>query len=247
MRSFGWVEGGPSTVLEGLLAEGCTMMVPTFSSDAFEVPPPPNAPKLARNGHHGAAPEVPKPGPKGVYTPDANDLDLDMGAIPAAVLATPGRARGPHRLRSCAAVGPRARDLIPEGGPDNLFAPFDRLAELGGWLLLMGVGLHRATVVHQAEVRAGRRMFVRWANGPGGTVVQAEVGGCSDGFVSMDPILAPIERRTTVGESLWRAFPVREVLETVSKAFREQPSISHCGDAACIRCEHAVAGGPVAA
>ena len=50
LRSFGWGEGGASAVVEGLLSEGCTVMVPMFSY-TFAVPPPPGR-RLARNGRN---------------------------------------------------------------------------------------------------------------------------------------------------------------------------------------------------
>jgi aminoglycoside 3-N-acetyltransferase len=31
MRSFGWVEDGAQTVVDGILDAGCTVLVPTFS------------------------------------------------------------------------------------------------------------------------------------------------------------------------------------------------------------------------
>jgi len=39
LRSFGSVEGGARAVVDGLLAEGCTVLVPTFSW-GFAVRPP---------------------------------------------------------------------------------------------------------------------------------------------------------------------------------------------------------------
>src|SRR5689334_13410001 len=46
-RSFGGVSGGPAAVVDGLLDEGCTVLVPTFSW-GYEVPPPPGL-RPARN------------------------------------------------------------------------------------------------------------------------------------------------------------------------------------------------------
>ena len=73
----------------------------------------------------------------------------------------------------------------------------------------------------------------------------AEIGGCSEGFACMDPMLAPMERKRTVGESVWRAFPTPRSLEAISKALREEPNISHCSDLNCIRCDDSIAWGPV--
>ena len=47
LRSFGRVEGGPQTVLDAFLEQGCTVMVPTFSS-VYTIPPEPDQ-RLERN------------------------------------------------------------------------------------------------------------------------------------------------------------------------------------------------------
>ena len=244
LRSFGFVDGGAEAIIEGLLAEGCTLLVPTFSSEAYEVPPPPGV-GLARNGLDGNQPRRAMPGVQGVYTPDVNDIDSDMGAIPAAVLAMPGRVRSPHLIRSFAAIGSRARDLIPQDAPAELFGPLMRLSQMDGSILIMGVGLDKITAIHLAEQQAGRRMFQRWANGPDGRPVQVEVGGCSDGFINLDQALAAMAQKTKVGQAAWRAYPARELLATASTAIREQPSLTHCSDPHCVRCDDAAMGGPI--
>src|SRR5439155_21031518 len=53
LRSFGRVEGGAPAVVQGLLAEGCTVLVPTFTS-GFSMPPP-LCWRLPRNGWDYAA------------------------------------------------------------------------------------------------------------------------------------------------------------------------------------------------
>ena len=58
------------------------------------------------------------------------------------------------------------------------------------------------------------------------------------------PILGPLARETLVGESRWVAYPARETLALAAEAIRANPGITHCGDADCLRCRDAVAGGP---
>jgi hypothetical protein len=48
LRSFGRVDGGAAAVVDGILAAGCTLLVPSFTS-RFAVAPPPGA-WLDRNG-----------------------------------------------------------------------------------------------------------------------------------------------------------------------------------------------------
>ena len=109
----------------------------------------------------------------------------------------------------------------------------------------MGVGLTRMTLLHLAEVEAGRRPFVRWALGSDGRPYGVRGGECSEGFESLAPALAAVERRVVVGQTTWRVFPAADALELVSRAIREEPSITRCPDPSCMECTDAIAGGPL--
>lgn len=243
LRSFGRVEGGAQAVVDALLAEGCTVMVPSFFW-GFAVPPPPHS-RPARKGWDYARFEGPTAGVGRVYTPECTEIDADMGAIPAAVVTMPGRARGGHPLCSFAAVGPVARALVAEQGPLHVYAPLRALAARNGWVVLMGVGLDKMTLIHLAEQMAGRNPFRRWANGPDGRAIEVEVGGCSDGFGNLEPALSAFIRERKVGESMWLVLPARDALEAAAAAIRQNPEVTHCGDPDCDRCNDAVLGGPV--
>lgn len=242
LRSFGWVEGGAAAVVDAFLAEGCTLLVPTFSGAAFEAwPDPPDA--IERNGWSGPFPAERDPGD--VYTPASAAIDADVGAIPAAVLAMPGRVRGVHPLDSFAAVGPLAHALVRAQGPRHVYAPLEALVAAGGAVVLMGVGLDRLTLIHMAEQRAGRALFVRWARDARGEIVRVRVGGCSGGFGKLAAALAPAIRKTDVGRSRWMVMDAAEALELATAAIRADPGLTHCGNVACDRCNDAVLGGPV--
>jgi aminoglycoside 3-N-acetyltransferase len=241
LRSFGTVEGGAATVVAAFLEEACTLLVPTFSARVFGVAAPEGM-RPARNGlDYDAATD--SPGAARVFTPAANDVSPSMGAIPAAVLARPERVRGDHPLCSFAAVGPDAASLVGSQRPLDVYAPLRLLAARDGFVLLIGVGLERLTLIHLAEERAGRTLFRRWANAADGRPMEVETGGCSDGFARFEPVLGPLAREARVGESGWRAFPARASLEAAAEAIRRDPAITHCGSADC-RCNDAVAGGP---
>lgn len=243
LRSFGHVGGGAQAVVRSLLEEGCTLLVPTFSS-AFGVAPPPRL-RFERNGWDYASEPARGHDSGRVYTPEAPDVDRDMGAIPAAVLGWPGRVRGRHPLDSFTAVGPRASELVAGQSGRDVYAPLEALARAGGFVLLMGVGLERMTLLHLAEKAAGRALFRRWANGPGGEAVDVEVGGCSEGFGKLEPCLRPLMRTVFVGASEWRSLPADGALARAAAAIQADPRVTHCGDSACARCDDAVAGGPV--
>jgi aminoglycoside 3-N-acetyltransferase len=166
-----------------------------------------------------------------------------MGAVPAAVLARPDRLRGNHPLCSFAAVGPRA-ELVLEQRPLDVYAPLRILAARNGLVLLIGVGLERMTLIHLAEERAGRTLLRRWANARDGRPLEVEVGGCSDGFGKLEAVLAPLGREHSVGPSRWRVFPARAAVEAAAAAIRDDPAITTCGSAECLRCRDAARGGP---
>jgi aminoglycoside N3'-acetyltransferase len=241
LRSFGRVVGGAETVLQGLLEEGCTVMVPTFTYD-YKLAAPLNQRPL-RNGTDYPPGEAAAP-TGGSYSLTSTEVSSDMGALPAALLRRSGRVRGDHPLDSFAALGPHAETLIAGQTSLAVYAPFERLAAFGGYVVLMGVGLTRMTLLHYAEVLAGRNLFWRWANDRTGKAVSVRVGGCSEGFEGLARPLADLEVTTQVGQSYWRAYPVVETSARAAATIRADPDITRCADPSCERCRDAVRGGP---
>lgn len=241
LRSFGFVEGGAKAVIQGFLNEGCTVMVPTFT-DAEVAPPADQSPP--QNGYDYSRNTTAHAQPKILYSPESTDVAGDMGAVSRALLKLPGRVRGDHPLDSLSAVGPLAHAMIDGQTGTDVYAPFRSLAEHGGYVILLGVGLTKMTLLHEAEQQAGRNLFWRWVLDKRGETVSVRVGGCSEGFENLAPALAGLERTHTVGKSRWRVFPARETLERAEEAIRARPLLTGCGDAACERCADAVRGGP---
>jgi aminoglycoside N3'-acetyltransferase len=242
LRSFGRVDGGAGAVIDAFLAEGCTLTVPTFSS-VFAVPPP-HDDRPARNGWDYSKVDGAETRTDRVFTPEALDIDGDMGVIPRTVLSRHDCRRGNHPLDSFSAVGPLAETIVEGQTPSDVYAPFRQLARFDGRVVLAGVGLESMTLLHQAEQLAGRNLFIRWARDMDGRVIRARIGSCSNGFPRLDAVLAPLERSRLVGSSNWRVFPIAEVLETASRAIREQPSITRCDWMEWHRCDDAILGGP---
>jgi len=242
LRSFGPIAGGADSVIDGLLDADCTVLVPTFS-DVFHIAPPMTM-RPSRNGRDYAMPNE-TPGADIIFTPDTKEMNADMGALPATLLQRPGRQRGNHPLDSFAAVGPLAAELIAEQGPRDVYAPLRALAKRDGWVLLMGVGLTRMTILHLAEQTAGRNLFLRWANDPDGQPMYAEIGSCSEGFDVFEPLLAPLAYEARVGVSRWSAYRAAEVVATAADAIRANPRMTHCANPTCLVCRDAVLGGPI--
>ena len=239
LKSFGQLDGGPGTLLRAFLDCGCTLLVPTFTYPC-EVPPHRH---LAQNGcddDDEFDPAVP-------FDPQGDMIARDMGTIPARLLQIEGRVRGNHPLNSFAALGPLADELIAAQGPLNVYGPYKAAYDhaVPAYLVLAGVDLTSATPVHFAEEKAGRRLFRRWARHSKYGVQEVEVGSCSEGFNNLSESLIDIETRVRAGQSDWRIYPLRAFVDKLAAVIAESPSITHCADANCLRCNDSVAGGPI--
>jgi aminoglycoside 3-N-acetyltransferase len=230
----------PDDLVDAFLAEGCTLVVPTFSWDAHAVRPPEGA------RGNGTVEEVllQRPEVADPFTTDSVEVDVqNMGIVPATVVRRPGRVRGNHPLISLSAIGPRARELLEGQSPDTPFAPIDALCDAGGAVVLAGVGLTNMTLLHRAEQLAGRRLFPRWGMTVDGPTA-SRCGGCSLGFERLAPALEDVERRTTAAGSPWRIYDAALTLMTAADAIRANPEITRCDDPSCTRCPELIAGGP---
>ena len=242
LGSFPFVEGGADAVIDGVLDVCGSMMVPSFSWSNAVMPPIDQ--HFPRNGCDYSAYTETTSGGDRIHHPDSTVIDAKMGAIPRAVVHRSGRRRGSHAVCSFSALGPLADDLISGQSPDAVFAPLTALARHSGFVVLMGVGLDRLTLLHLAEKMAGRNLFRRWALDESGTPRAHEAGGCSGGFEKLGATVEPVRRTTVVGTSEWKAFPAAEVLQLAAAAIRKDPRITHCGDPTCQRCNDAMLGGP---
>lgn len=249
LRSFGELEDGPATIVDGFLAAGSTVLAATMAPDLFGVPAPPDD-RPARNGIDYAtqgvmAEQAQSTRSDRLYDTSCTDVSSWLGAFSAHVAARPDRVRCRYASGEFAAVGPLAERLIGAETDADVFGPLRGLVEENGAVVLMGVGLTRITLLHLAEVEAGRRPFIRWGRGRDGRPIRVSAGECSEGFESLAPPLARVERQVLVGESRWRVFPASEALTLAAHAIRADPSIIHCPSPGCIECADAIAGGPL--
>lgn len=244
LRSFGWVEGGAVAVVDAFLLAQVTLLVPTFSW-SYSVMPPPHL-RFLRNAADYDYLASNRAEMHAVFDAETSlAIDGHMGAIPAAVLAHKDSQRGNHPLNSFAALGPLANNLIRGQKPNDVYAPLETLASEGGFLLLAGVDLAKATLIHLAEKQAGRVLYRRWANGPDGKAIAVEAGGCSDGFGNFESVLSPFATTEIVGKSQWRCYPADRVLVAATRAIKDDPQITRCEANPCSRCDDLIAGGPI--
>jgi len=246
IKSFGCpIEGGAETVISAFIDEKCTIMVPAFDDECEVYPPYHLRPRQNAAGDYSYWENKQFGVPK-TFTVDSKDITIeDMGILPYTLVSMQTRKRGNNLLNSMSAFGEYAVDLVSEQSAENVWAPFRKLCELNGYVLLMGVRLYRATIIHYAEQLAGRSPFVRWANNQDGIPSVCNTGGCSHGYENFADLLKPIEKCITIGNSLWRCFPAKEMVDVCVKAIQETPSITHCHDTNCERCNDAINGGPI--
>lgn len=243
LKSFGFVEGGGPAIVDAFLESGCTVLSTTHS---YEYQLAYQDDSILHNGYDEDTDEDDPDADVPIFDVQSNDLSIyAMGHVPAAILQHPERIRGNHPVNSFAAVGPRAHAVISSQTLVDVFAPLRAVYEADGYVLLMGVDLRKMTAIHFAEQLAGRKPFIRWAKDADGQRIPINVGSCSDGFNNLQNALAPIETQLKVGNSLWRLYPMRELVERCIVAININPQITHCPDPTCIRCADAIHGGPV--
>lgn len=243
LGSYRDLEGGADALIDALLAEDCTIVIPTFSWAYAVAPPEDGGPErngLDENGDYPRPNSIDE-----IYTPESNELDEDeMGTVAAHVLARPERVRGNHPLSSFTGLGPQAEEIISTQTPTKVWAPLRKAARLKGSVVLMGVYLDVMSLLHAAEEDAGRRMFRRWAKGPDGEVIEVAVGGCSKGFEKLGSIVSVLQKRKYLNTCLWRVYGAWETLDLASDVIASQPTLTFCGDRSCARCRDMMPGGP---
>lgn len=246
LRSFRvGLDCGAEGIIDAFLSQGCTIMVPTFSDIYAAKPVERYMPENNGAGDYSFFLNRAYP-PTEPFDVSSRELSPEkMGAFPKCVLAHEGSVRGDHPLNSFTALGRNAQALAGCQTGRDVYAPFAWLCANGGYVLLMGVGLTSATILHYAEQAAGRTPFVRWSRDRAGNVIPVSVGSCSRGFDHFRSILDPCAKHMTVGGSKWVCWKAADMVALCSAAIRNDPQITHCGDRYCDRCNDAVRGGPV--
>jgi aminoglycoside N3'-acetyltransferase len=141
LSSLGRVEGGAPMVVEAFLdalgPEG-TLVTPAFTPGAWV--------------EHLAMPDCRTCCPRD-FCPSL--WPSHEGAIPNAALQRPGRLRSCHPTHSWVANGARAAELLRDHRhsptPCGAGNPFEKLVELGGCIVILGVGVNTITLWHYFE------------------------------------------------------------------------------------------------
>ena len=243
-RSFGPVEGGPDSLIDAFLEEGCTLLLLCLSYQFAALYPKQH--RYPRNGIEYGMPPRADLQPGAIFDPKSNEVEVKMvGVLPRFLLQRRDRIRGNHPRSSFAALGPMATDLVGGQRPLKVFEPLHALVRAHGFVVMMGVEIDKMTLLHVAEQNAGRESFRRWANGLEDSPIEVQEGGCSAGFVNLTSGLANLASNHVVGNSRWQIFPAAETLTRATELIRATPAITHCPDDGCLECRDAILGGPI--
>ncbi len=225
-RSLGDVEGGPEAVIDALIeAVGPTgnLALPTFNYTA-NIAEPYFDPAVVR---------------------------CLTGIIPELGRKRPTAVRSLHPTHSMTVIGPDAVELTKDHmsyRSVGLGSPIDRLAKMGGKVLLLGVGFTSNTTVHLGEEYAGTPK-VGWFEEtkyarvlmPDGSIVSHEVDtstSCSRGFGAAE---LPLRRNGEIrdlqlGNSKWMLMQGMDVVRRVVEILGEKPDALLCTWAGCRPC-----------
>jgi aminoglycoside 3-N-acetyltransferase len=157
MRTLGWVNGGAVAYIQALqdaVGSDGLIMMPTQSGDYSD----------PSSWRHPAIPadwveEVKRTMP--AYDPAVTPT-WRMGTVPELFRKMPGVFRSDHPSGSFAAWGAKAEAVVADHGVQRIGeeSPMAKLYDLGGKVLLVGVGYDRNTSFHLAEYRAKPTKYV---------------------------------------------------------------------------------------
>lgn len=228
LSSLGHVEGGAETVIDALLdviGDTGNLMLPTFNYT--------------------------QPIPETYYDPATTPCQT--GIIPETGRKHAGAVRSLHPTHSVAVIGPKAVALTQDhlaGRAFGIGSPLDRLAQMGGEVLLLGVGHSSNSLIHVAEEHAGLPK-VPFDPGPlpffnvkmpDGTVLSHRLDtspSCSTAFGGVEYALrrhGEIRDSKSIGSCKMQMMSGKALLQRVTKIIEEQPDVLLCTYPGCHPC-----------
>lgn len=234
MKSIGWVQGGPRTVIRALqdtLTPTGTLLMPTFS-DNFEKVYEPSDPYDPR------------------HSPSR------VGLLTETFRRMPGVRRSGHPTHSVAAWGERALEMTEDhtfiSGLDAE-SPFRRAARAGAKVLMIGCGFNRLSLLHVAEELASAPYleifnwgYLGWLptsrlKEKAGDVQVAypSVPGCSESFGKVQLLAEKkgLLRHGEFGSAPVILFNAEEMLDLTVRQIRRQPDYVLCPPTTCRACD----------
>jgi len=230
LKSLGWVDGGPETVIGALtdvLGQDGTLAMPAFSFDCF------------------------RPG-----TPFDHEFSPStVGLITETFRRQPGVLRSRHPTHSVAARGPQAQFIIAghdeTTSPCGRSGPFGKLYDLDADVLFLGCGLDCNTTLHAVEDWAGApylmtvKLAVRHPDGSTAIVHvhneplrHRDLAGPNHVLISAFRE-QDVLRQGYVAAANCHLASIRGMVDLTFEALRRDPAILLCNDPKCSFCSRA--------
>jgi aminoglycoside 3-N-acetyltransferase len=228
LSAFGAVRGGAKTVLGALLTSVQTLVMPAFTYNTMIIPsdgPPHNGITYGSGKDQNQ---------RSAFFESGMRADKSMGVIAETLRQHPLAVRSKHPIYSFAGIN--AEEVIAAQTIENPFAPIAELTQVGGWVLLLGVGQTVNTSIHYGEQLAGRKQFTRWALTKTGVVACPRWPGCSGGFEQITPHLEWFTRKAQVGRALVQAIHLEPLIKIVQELIEDDPLALLCSQDECERC-----------
>lgn len=227
LKSLGYVKRGANTVINAVMeviGEHGLFMVPSFTFTNF--------------------------------TPsfDPERTPSQMGLITETLRLREKSIRSWHPRHSVSVLGEKTKEVVSghlETGSVGEGSPIDKLAEQGGYVLLMGVGHTVNTTIHTAEIYAEfpylhvkdsphfpEQAVVKIPDGKKVRVDLAPYPTCSEGFWKLEPVMQDKEQIQygKVGRADCQLMKSQDVIDTASSLLRKDPGALLCDNPHCYSC-----------
>jgi aminoglycoside 3-N-acetyltransferase len=223
LKSIGHVTGGADTVIDALLeAVGPkgTIMMHTFTN-LFPLSKIPN-------DYHFAQSTKP-----------------NTGLVPRNFLKRPETIRSRHPAVSVAAAGKLAKYLTKDHDErSEPYLPYQKLAQINGKYLAIGIGNRLVGIRHEAQRMAGLWVVpmlvgTQYLNRDG--VRTLFVWALPPCVKNAPQLVPPIEemgiiKRGKIGNAPSIIAPAKELIETMANFLKKDPTLNLCDDIFCLQC-----------
>lgn len=224
MRAFGYIDGGAATVGRALKSRAATLIAPAFSYYTLVWPTGQRQPDW---------PEILPPN-SGRFD-RFSKVSSDIGRVPQYLIEDHRHERSMHPALSFVGYGRAAHSILNSQTLDSPYAPVGELADMNGYVLLMGVDHRSNTSVHYGEYLAGQVMLPRYVR-INGVVKQTYFPNCSAAFDKIEPHLR-VHRSTQLEKGTIGLFSVQEILDVTMRMLKTDPESLLCRYTGC-RCQH---------
>jgi aminoglycoside 3-N-acetyltransferase len=223
LKSIGYVKGGPDALIDALLEtvgpQG-TIMMHTFT-------PLYPLSKIPSN-----------------YIFDQS-TEPNTGLVPRKFLKRKETLRSRHPAVSVAAAGKHAKYLTKDHNENSdPFLPYQRLAQINGKYLAIGIGNRLVGIRHHAQRRAGLWIVpmlvgTQYRNTEGAPKLFVwSLPPCIKKAPQLVPTIEKIGiiKRGKIGNAPSIITPAKELIEAMTNALKKNPTLNLCDDIFCLQC-----------